>query len=154
MAVVPVRAVAVPAVALVRMAVVLVQVALVQAVAVTIRSPLAIHPNSFQAVKPTMARALTADQNASNGLRVANARRILTGCCPTADVPARPVSTLFPSSVRQLLTLAPSTLFLSAATQIQCGNTNPLCRFWASEGECERNSNYMRANCREACHMC
>ncbi|VDK27133.1 unnamed protein product [Gongylonema pulchrum] len=37
---------------------------------------------------------------------------------------------------------------------VDCFNRNPCCEFWAREGECRRNGNYMRQYCRAACHVC
>lgn len=35
-----------------------------------------------------------------------------------------------------------------------CSDSNELCNFWASVGECQKNSNWMRSNCQAACNSC
>jgi prolyl 4-hydroxylase len=35
-----------------------------------------------------------------------------------------------------------------------CRNRNPLCAFWAEQGECHKNHRYMKANCAPVCFSC
>ena len=35
-----------------------------------------------------------------------------------------------------------------------CADRNAACAYWASVGECNKNPNYMRVNCKRACASC
>jgi hypothetical protein len=39
-------------------------------------------------------------------------------------------------------------------TGLECVDSNDQCAFWASEGECKSNRNFMNVHCRKSCDRC
>jgi len=42
----------------------------------------------------------------------------------------------------------------TTCSRAPCSDLNPICRYWASRGECDNNAAYMHKHCRSSCALC
>jgi hypothetical protein len=54
----------------------------------------------------------------------------------------------------QQQTIGATTTDDDSSEETDCADTNQLCAFWASMGECTKNAAYMTTNCEKSCSAC
>ena len=92
---------------------------------------------------------------------------LLTDFTPSTTTMTMPISSTRKTSFTTISTLitkttiratskttTSSTIRVTTSTTTNCSDGNKYCGYWAKTGECQKNPDYMRLECRKACGLC